>query len=410
MNLQVCCKVPTIVVIMGVYMKKNIVGALRISSVMLALGVLVSLPLAHVSAQPQPSFNLQKAKAQQPKILTLAHPVAARDALTLLKNQGNPEQEIEFKGSNILGGFMPNLSKSVDAQVKQFNEYFQNRYHMIPAISAIKYVPNADTQRITSIAMSLKNAKAVTLAQAQKPADPKQATKVGKPSQVRPMDAQQIPDYYPTTMWGEMYDNPYTDDGTVRADYSIWIDYLDEWGFTGDPTTFPDDWGLEYGVTSYNPNITGTIRPLCGLGGDTDFWSTTYHNNDYTWTAFDIPEAAAPYADYNIETDSCKDNSVEVGLGYPQALGTDSGDMNVTIDMAHGSESSSPASVKASMVSNDCNDIGAWPGSNCMGLQYNRQLPAGYYSPQEYVNPDHGWTIPGCFAMQDEMDEPNLSC
>lgn len=197
-------------------------------------------------------------------------------------------------------------------------------------------------------------------------------------------------------------------DSTGSADYSYWINYLDVWGFSGDPTIFPDDWGLELGFASYNPNITVGIRPLCSFGGNTEFWSSTY-SNGYVWTTYNVPSSTAPYVDYNIDSDSCRTNSVEIGYGYPQNILTDQ-DMNITLALEPGSESSSTASASAEMVSNDCNDIGAWPGTNCMGLNVTRTRPAGYEPSQIYVNKSRNWTIPDCMAMQDQMEEPNLSC
>lgn len=349
--------------------------------------------------------TLPAATNKQPKVINLSHPVSISDTLSALKESGNPMQEIGLTGNNVLGGFMPNTKKSISSQVSWVESSFSRRYRMMPAVSSITVLPNTSDATIKSLKNKLDKASIVELQNAipNKPDNNSFARNNVKSEKLGLMSAQDIPDYFPTTFWGEAYEIP----GGTKG-YSYWINYLDVWGFDSDISALPDDWGLEYGFTSYNSTITGITRPLCGLGANTRFWSSTY-SEGHLWSTYNVPAAAAPYADYNILSDSCTANSIEVGLGYPKEVPMNS-DINFTVELQDGEESSSPASATVTLISNDCNDLNIWPGTNCMGLNTDREVPEGYEKFQTYVNIHREWTIPSCMAMQDGMDEPYLGC
>ncbi|MGL5857076.1 MAG: hypothetical protein ACRC35_01470 [Angustibacter sp.] len=58
------------------------------------------------------------------------------------------------------------------------------------------------------------------------------------------------------------------------------------------------------------------------------------------------------------------------------------------------------------LVSNDCNNVGADPNTNCMGLKTDRDPPSGVEGSQLLFNRDREWTVPACFWNADGLQEP----
>lgn len=141
-----------------------------------------------------------------------------------------------------------------------------------------------------------------------------------------------------------------------------------------------------------------------GFGdSDWDFWSGTYEMGGIWGT--NVPDASAPYADYNIASDGCDEIGVEVGIDFPRQLAQDTLYL-AFFELYPGTQSASRMAASVSMKSNDCNDLGLSPQTDCMGLNTDRDPPAGFDGSATLVNAPRNWTVPACFLMGEGFTAP----
>lgn len=176
-----------------------------------------------------------------------------------------------------------------------------------------------------------------------------------------------------------------------------------KWGDNGHtPTAWPDpDWGLEVGVNLYAPQpciFDPAGNPVNYLG----WWAK---RDNYSWVT-DLPSASAPYLDDNRASDECERLAVAFGVGYPRNVSGPAGyRYTFYIEQELGLQSASRMSADYQAVSNDCNNIGRAPDSDCMGLNTGRTFPYGVQSAT-LVASSRSWTVPACFAMRDQWAAP----
>lgn len=75
----------------------------------------------------------------------------------------------------------------------------------------------------------------------------------------------------------------------------------------------------------------------------------------------------------------------------------------MAVETPLGTKESSPYSISAGLVSNDC-PFGIEPNSDCMGLNDRADIPGD--TSQTYVNKDRRWRVPGCAYMDDALADP----
>lgn len=278
---------------------------------------------------------------------------------------------------------------------------FQRRFGQSPVVSEMTFSSTVPSTRIRALSRQLKNAGTPSLEYSLFPETELPRHRVPRNIITAPQD---IDEHFPSIWLGETYRVLATSEMPEVRAYDNY--FLYESAFSSDPQSFPNDWGMEIGITIYNPSLSPLPRPLCGLDGgdsDWDFWSGTYQMGGLWGT--NAPDNSHPYADYNIASDGCQENSVEIGIGSPTAL-----EQDVTYiafaELFPGNAGFSLMSASVSMKSNDCNDLLLDPGTNCMGLNTDRDPPTGFDGSATLVNAGRDWTVPGCFLMADGLEDP----
>lgn len=216
---------------------------------------------------------------------------------------------------------------------------------------------------------------------------------------------------YPSAAFSEMIDVTLASTSPYNLSIGFVWEYVPTLGVLHHTQLWPDDWGLEIGPTLYNEELSGLSRPLCLGGGDsdTDFFFETWDSASddvgffVTWN---IPEEAEPYVDSEITFDSCKANSLEIGVGKPRELVNNSYYYAMAW-MTVGTQSDSLVGAVMSAKTNDCNNLGQPASSFCMGLNTNAE--PDYIVPFEtLLNRDRELTAPLVFKMADYYDQPMI--
>jgi hypothetical protein len=170
----------------------------------------------------------------------------------------------------------------------------------------------------------------------------------------------------------------------------------------------PDDRGLEMEISLWNSGNTGT-RPFC-LPADANnrFWFGALPGQPaiVSWTlstpslSLD-PEFWGAYVDSATYFDSCERQALGIGIGYPQDPPdwNNDGGFKTTIYGNPGTEvGGSPFSAGYQSVSNDCNDLGEEPSTDCMGLNENAAMPNGWSKNSPTVSRARNWLMPNCIS------------
>lgn len=168
--------------------------------------------------------------------------------------------------------------------------------------------------------------------------------------------------------------------------------------FTGArPTAMPPDWGIEMEVILWNDELNG-VHPACASNELEEFWGVHDVNS---WTVM-VPGGQVAtygsYLDWQNLSDECGRNSLTIGIGLPRTLpvtfGTDT--IQTMINTDRGTANESVMSSYYQAVSNDCNDIGQDPHTNCMDLNLNRTFPGPGGKVLPVLGKHREWTAPNC--------------
>ena len=181
------------------------------------------------------------------------------------------------------------------------------------------------------------------------------------------------------------------------------------------PSAMPTDWGIELEVSLYNDDL-GLSHPFC-LPTDLDeFWGV-HDVNSWTLLVPNDPFGGnyGSYLDSQDASDPCSRNALAIGIGYPQNLPMSNVGRTIQtmIITDRGAVAESEMGAYYQAVSNDCNDLGLAPNTNCMDLNGSRTFPGPGGKNLTIVNPTREWTVPNCIYTNQVADprveqRPNL--
>ncbi|MFA1550752.1 hypothetical protein [Actinomadura chokoriensis] len=370
-------------------------------SMMLTPALIVSSQSTAIAAETELPTSVSLSSEPGRTTLTIGHGVDLKDAMTAVSQSEVNVLEYHFDGNGVVGGMKPDPNRTLEFNLGWAKNTIKQRYNRTPIVSNIVVSPTTSAPKVRALREKLTHAPRPVLTNSPvKLSDPIPATASKNLASIR-REPQDIPEHFPSLWRGYAYPNVYAG-ANLRSYDNI---FIFQSAVGANPTIFPSDWGMELGITTFNDSIIDRIRPFCGGDGErahTEFWSSTYYASPgYLWTT-NIPPEAAPYADSNIQLDSCQANSAELGVGYPANLHADTW-YNLLVELAPGNSGNSPASASVSMLSNDCTGT---PDSDCMGLNTDRQPPTGFEKVQSYVNRDRNWVIPSCAYMEEGLDSP----
>ncbi|OPF80993.1 hypothetical protein VT50_0210645 [Streptomyces antioxidans] len=372
---------------------------------MLTVGVLGLLPApafaqSAPAASPERSAQGERANPGVPQRIRLDHPVSVAEALTATQDTGIELADLRFGGNGVVGGYVSVPGESATDQAEKVDKAFRTQFGraaVAAEVSVPEKTPAATVERLRDL---LAGAPTVRVENGPVKLPEKSEAMADKLRTNGENGAGPLANDFDTHLPSWWESEAYERDG--QAVIETLLSWDSERGHT--PADTPDDWGLEVGVTLYNDDLSWT-RPFCFGDGDADadFWATTWETGGVWGT--NAPDSSAPYPDYNLWTDPCSQNGLEIGIGYPQKLKPDTS-YQLFVQKDLGNLGESAMSGSASIKSNDCNNAGAEPSTNCMGLNTDRDPPDGVDGAAVYVNAGRGWTAPGCTLMIDGADEP----
>lgn len=353
-----------------------------------------------VSVMPNDSAPKSSQEAEH---VVLAHPISLPEASEI--GAGIPEVvgfRIEQPG--LVGEVFPGEKYTVE----QYLSDFERDYGVQPAVTEVileSSESQSETQDLTTDEVNadalegeFDKAKAVTPEAPSEHGAMATAARDTKSDQPPAVDARAA-----EAVWAPQF----TQIWAQNIDGQAAVAQLHRWYAERKPSNMPSDWGMENDLMQHTSHKTAGTRPACLPTNFRElFWSSKAGN--IAWDFYD-PQGGSlsgvgAYFDWDDLTDGCGEQSITVGIGYPQNL--PAGDSGVTELMTRvvgevGVESSTKFSAYAQAVSNDCNDLGQEPGSACMGLNTERSFPAsGGQQSQIVVNRNREWTLPGCFATE----------
>ncbi len=346
-----------------------------------------------------------------PVQVDLPHPVSVREALEAASSAGVDVVEVRLEGNGLIGGHAPGPSPDIAESVAEAEGAFRQRFGAVPVVPGLILAPGTRAEDVAVLVAGLTAAPEAEIdrtppdlrgpaaAGSGQTSAPASAT---RESSAGALDPQDLPSHFPSAMTILAYYG-IVPPGSERSVFEYQVRWSSALGHT--PQDVPDDFGLELGATQFNDEIvSSTPRPFCPVEAESAFWSRIYQIGTYTWGG-NVPAAAGAYADSNIAGDACGVNSVEVGIGYPRQLQADVA-YYLFVVLPTGTQGESEFGASASLKSNDCNDVGLEPDTDCMGLDANRDPPGGLDGAALYVNQDRGFLLPGCAGMRGGWDAP----
>ena len=290
--------------------------------------VLIAAPSSAAPSSPHITRPPGKATYEKTKIVELRHPVSIRNALVDIARSQASVTEVRAVGDGIVGGIIPSSEEPPVEQAEQAELAFRSAFQQIPVVTSVIVDSATTTSEIKTLRQRLAEAPSSHTKTAPPPVVPSEGlsesdfgarslrsdapVSESREAYAVQTQAQDIPNHFPSTWRGAMFSALFSTSPEQRVfDYSF--SYESATGAS--PQLFPDDWGLELGVTTYNYDLSSEFRPNCGLdGGDsnTDFWQQNY-TTGAVWVT-DAPSASAPYLDTNVALDSCQANSIEIEL------------------------------------------------------------------------------------------------
>jgi len=346
-----------------------------------------------------------------PVQVDLPHPVSVKAALDAARSAGVRVLEVRLQGNGLFGGHAPGHSLDITESVAEAEGAFRQRFGVVPVVPGLILAPGTPDEDVAVLVASLAvapeaeidprspNLRGPAAAGSGQTSSPASGPREPSAGALAPQD---LPSHFPSAMTILAYYG-IVPPGTERSVFEYQVRWSSALGHT--PQQNPDDFGLELGATQYNDAIvSSTPRPFCPVGAESAFWSRVYQIGTYTWGG-NVPAAAGPYTDSNIDSDPCSENSVEVGIGYPRQLQADVA-YYLFVVLPTGTQGESPFGASASLKSNDCNDVGIDPNTDCMGLNTERDPPAGLEESQLYVSRGRSLPVPGCAGMRDGWDAP----
>lgn len=183
------------------------------------------------------------------------------------------------------------------------------------------------------------------------------------------------------------------------------------------PRHMPSDWGLEFDFSLFNDDISG-VHPFCPPGTDDNFWAGrgTARGEIRSWSVYNSGYSTGDlggYFDGNDASDPCSRLGLPIGIGYPDNINarspsSSSYELETTLRTDRGNQSASLFEHLYDAVSNDCNNLGLPPDSDCMGLNDNRVFPGPGADEAYTLNRDRLYYAPACHSYLSGNSSPFL--
>jgi hypothetical protein len=344
----------------------------------------------------------------------LKHPISVSDAIRIAEKSPEDIAQFGVDAHGVHGGLgTGGVSKQkLAAHMTKEAATFRASYGRTPVVVSFTVIAPGPRSRVPSPAVT--SSPLVSAAEALPTAVVDESTGITPPPSVQRSIAEEkakvsaakattartkqiIPGHFPSYWKGE-----------VASQYSILgsgsVIYNMRWdSSTGhNPAKVPSGWGMEIGLTMYNNNNIPSAFPLCGPNGYKNFFLHTWEPATSWFT--NLPQAASPYIDFYIESDSCRVNGLEIGIRYPKKLAADySYWVSGFPGLGEQRERQSAVSASASLKQDNCGrpDPKFVPAlaTFCMGLNTRATTPKGVAQSQPYVGRNRGWLAPGCFSL-----------
>ena len=393
----------------------------RSHRIALSLAALASLLLTTIAssagaALPQPIKPEPESTSAVTVIrLPTAHPISAAAASSIVEHIPVDVIGLRHEQPNIEGEYFFDDRRSVP----EFLEDFRSDFGTDPEITSLIAQTSSEEQasvysgqerELEELVVNLTRELPAFEASPPTPNLTEVETALAREAEQRASIAS-VPTWFPH--YYEMYALGVTSTSANLASYMIWN------GGTNSPTQIPTDWGFEVDMVQYNDALFGT-RPLCAPGVRDAFWAARDQGPSAvsSWAVYSLtgdltnsPFIGA-YLDWVDDSDPCGQQNLSVGIGYPRNLPANADGSVVLQTVIHtwrGTETSSPMSVNVQVVSNDCNDIGSEPNSNCMDLNVWRNFPLG---SKGFVvsGSSNGYSFPGCYYTYWDERAQQMSC
>ncbi|MGL5857077.1 MAG: hypothetical protein ACRC35_01475 [Angustibacter sp.] len=185
-----------------------------------------------------------------PRVVRLAHPVSVRDAIRMTAAVQVPVVELRIGGNGVIGGLVPRVGGDPDAQAAWVIGAFEKRFQRRPVVKQVIVAPGATSGQERRLGAALARApQAPSVDRPVRLATPGgAATRGGAPTKARQVP-QDFDSHFPSIWWGDAYTS--TASGDAKKATDNWFEYESAYGAR--PSDFPEDWGLELGITSTTP-------------------------------------------------------------------------------------------------------------------------------------------------------------
>lgn len=248
---------------------------------------------------------------------------ASADVLqTVSEIEGSDRLMLHFSGPSGVGEVWTEPGQSAEKALDAARSMFADQDIAMPALTRIEDVaadPNVVRERISRHAGVVLAEHPTTANQSPAP----QAESLRSSSAVAAGPPQTFPVWGPSRFTADMHNQYLNSVGGVVAQFSETIAW--EPGAGHSLADFPEDWGIEFGVTLRNDEVDVVgVRNGCIPTGaaESNFWSQTRYK---MWST-NVPAAAAPHLDSNLLFDDCRENAIaNFGIGYPTRVKLDDG-------------------------------------------------------------------------------------
>lgn len=366
-----------------------------IPALLLALAlVLVGSSLPAYAANPSRDIAPDDGEEQVRVTVPLAHPTDLRSAVEYgTKFQG---LAYAFDNGGVVGEYAPGSGQSVD----EYLDLFRTEYGTSPAVTGIVVVKSRSQQQSKASSAPIgEELPTITPPPVQYGGETLRRKTSTSPISADAVQARSAGDWRPDASAHELVPDTATT-GLIYQEF-VWT--------AGGLYSLPDRIGLEFEINLDNEYVTSpnSTRPNCSDGSYKDrFW---LKNSSYSWSVSDMFSSSAStlgaYADYNDLSDTCRKNSIAVGMRYPKnmqsmdiwGVGLETR-LEVLIVAPRGLTTYSKVGGNVQAVTASACENYPWMAlTDCMGvnridIQWNG-YPSGNYN-RSTLNVSRGWIAP----------------
>lgn len=411
------------------YQKKDSKPLLTISksALFLTITAFTFSPLALVTpviGAPEPVATNSSDQQAESTAIEFDHPISARDAFEIAKNNDFEVQSVGFKVGNGVGSYIYDSSISLDANIQNLEENLQNQ---APG-------GNAAVNKLTVVA---KDSASTTAARSSSASNDLLDDARGKPPQdagdadlTRKRD-QEVPKTKQQNRAAAVKDKARSSEPPTRAHAnSVWFETKDnvdgkrqvlinaDWLGKSNLKNAPDPlrWGLEFQLYQWNYSLDGkNKRPTCPIGTNKQFWANaSLAGATMTAVINDGEDHNNTYIDNDHAFDSCQMGAI--GFGIQHAKGVSDLDLplggglnlhqTIFVDMRlnPGDKPWSHISANSKFVSDNCAGLPA--ESSCMNLfPESAPWPLDGNRDMLLLNSERKWKTPAHFNWDEFEDK-----